>query len=248
VVVADTTLRRMRGLLGRRSLPTGEGVALRPAWSIHTAFMQFPIDVVFVDEDLVVLRIDPELRPFHTASCRGAREVIELAAGECARRGLAVGDRIAWASHTATVTATAGGERGHQDGVRGRVLVASRDARFVKLAKFLLDGKGIETAAVVPVDRLSATLEPDTEIDAVVLDAHDSIASSLAAANFARAKRPEVPIIVVAESDSVVRSPAGVRIYDKWDETDDFVAAVEEALDPDEPEPASVAPPLDMTS
>jgi uncharacterized membrane protein (UPF0127 family)/CheY-like chemotaxis protein len=238
----------MRGLLGRRSLPAGEGIALRPAWSIHTAFMQFPIDVVFVDEDLVVLRIDATLRPFHTAACRGAREVIELAAGECARRGLSVGDRIAWASHTATVTPTAGSERGHQDAPRGRVLVASRDARFVKLTRFLLDGKGIETAAVVPVDRLSATLTPDAEIDAVVLDAHDSIASSLTSANSARAVRPEVPIIVVAESTSVGRSPAGIRIYDKWDETDEFVAAVEDALDPVEPEPASVAPPLDLSS
>ena len=43
-VIADRALRRMRGLLGRRTLPEGEGMLLRPAPSIHTAFMRFPID------------------------------------------------------------------------------------------------------------------------------------------------------------------------------------------------------------
>ena len=98
VTVADSTWRRMRGLLGRRTLPSGEGIVLRPAWSIHTAFMHFPIDVVFIDAEQVVMRVEPSLRPFKTASCRGAREIVELPAGECERRGLAAGDRIAWAS------------------------------------------------------------------------------------------------------------------------------------------------------
>jgi len=248
VKIADTYMTRTVGLLGRKTLPRGEGVVLRPSFSIHTFFMRFPIDLIFLDQDLVAIKLAENLRPFRTSSCRGAREVVELAAGECARRGLSVGDRVAWASHTATATAAVGGERGHPDGPRNRVLVASRDARFVKLARFLLDGKGIETAAAVPSDRLTATLTRDAEIDAVVLDAHDSLASSLTAANAARAVRPEVPIIIVAESLSAERSPAGVRIYDKWDETEAFVAAVEDALARDEPEPDSVAPPLDMTS
>ncbi|HXF97688.1 MAG TPA: DUF192 domain-containing protein, partial [Gaiellaceae bacterium] len=102
VVVADRATRRMRGLLGRRYLREGEGMVLRPAWSIHTAFMRFPIDVVFLDADQVVIKIEPNVRPWRTVSCRGAREVVELAAGECKRRGLEVGDRVAWASRTLT--------------------------------------------------------------------------------------------------------------------------------------------------
>ena len=90
----------MRGLLFRRSVKSDEGVVLRPSFSIHTAFMQFPIDVVFLDQDLRVLRIADSVRPFRTASCRGSREVVELRAGECERRGLVVGDRVAWASTT----------------------------------------------------------------------------------------------------------------------------------------------------
>src|SRR4029078_10025622 len=98
VRVADTLRRRMWGLLGRKNLPSNEGILLRPAWSIHTAFMRFPIDVVFIDPEQIVLRIEPELRSSKTASCRGALEVVELAAGECAQRGLEAGERVAWGS------------------------------------------------------------------------------------------------------------------------------------------------------
>jgi uncharacterized membrane protein (UPF0127 family) len=220
----------MRGLLGRRSLPVGEGIALRPAWSIHTAFMQFPIDVVFLDEDLVVLKIDAELRPFHTAACRGAREVVELAAGECARRGLAVGDRIAWASQATTTVAVVPGGAPEPLEVRyrGSVLIASRDARYVKLTRFLLDGKGIETvAAPVPAEKLSEALETNDDIDAVVLDANDAVAPALAAANAARVLRPEVPVLIVGETRARERTPVGARIFDKWNESDDLLAALE---------------------
>ena len=50
--VADTWVRRLRGALFRRTLPSDEGCVLRPSFSIHTMFMQFPIDVVFLDQDL----------------------------------------------------------------------------------------------------------------------------------------------------------------------------------------------------
>src|SRR5437660_6063403 len=85
--VADRPLVRMRGLLGRRSLPEGEGLLLEPAPSIHTAFMRFPIDVVFLDAQMRVVKLVPHLRPWRTASSRRAHAVLELAAGECARRG-----------------------------------------------------------------------------------------------------------------------------------------------------------------
>ena len=93
-VVADTVPARLKGLLGRRGLPQGEGLLLRPSAAIHTWFMRFPIDAVFVDRDLVVVGIRPELRPWRAAGRRGARAVLELAAGEAGRRGLRVGDRL----------------------------------------------------------------------------------------------------------------------------------------------------------
>ena len=93
-LVAATPFTRLRGLLGRRSLPSGQGILLRPAGSIHTFFMRFAIDAVFLDDELRVLHIAADLGPWRAAGKRGARAVLELPAGECARRGLAVGDQV----------------------------------------------------------------------------------------------------------------------------------------------------------
>jgi uncharacterized membrane protein (UPF0127 family)/CheY-like chemotaxis protein len=231
VVVADRWTRRLRGLLGRRRLDPGEGLLLRPSFSIHTAFMRFPIDAVFLDHDLVALKIVEGLRPFRTASCRGAREVVELSAGECARRGHKVGDRVAWASQWAMTpgTAATGGRVRSEMEPRGRVVIASRDARFVKLVRFLLEGKGIE-AAVVTNGKLEEALEREAEVDAVVLDAQDAVSATLATANAARTLRPEVAILNAGESTAAERAPLGIRLYDKWNETDELLAAVEDLL------------------
>src|SRR6476661_2516738 len=92
--LADSPLPRMRGLIGRRGLPAGEGMLLRPAPSIHTAFMRFPIDALFLDRELRVLDIRESLPPWRVASEHRARAVLELPAGECARRRVQVGDRL----------------------------------------------------------------------------------------------------------------------------------------------------------
>jgi uncharacterized protein len=93
-VLADTALTRMKGLLGRSALPSGEGIWLKPASSVHMAFMRFAIDAVFLDSDDRVVKIAAELRPWRLAGSRGAKSVIELPAGEAQRRGLKAGDRL----------------------------------------------------------------------------------------------------------------------------------------------------------
>lgn len=94
VEIADRPRLRMRGLLGRDSLPPGEGMLLQPAPSIHTAFMRFTIDAVFVDGTLRVKRIVEHLRPFRIAWARRSWGVLELAEGEVARRGVDLGDQL----------------------------------------------------------------------------------------------------------------------------------------------------------
>jgi uncharacterized membrane protein (UPF0127 family) len=93
-VLADTALMRMKGLLGRHELPRGEGILLKPASSVHMAFMRFPIDAVFLDRDLRVVKIADDLRPWRAAGSRGAKAVLEIPAGEAGRRGVRVGDRL----------------------------------------------------------------------------------------------------------------------------------------------------------
>jgi len=95
--LADSPVTRLKGLLGRAGLEQGQGRLLRRASSIHTFFMRFPIDVVFLDRALVVLRIEDGVDPWRAACRRGAKAVLELPAGESARRGLAVGDQLSFA-------------------------------------------------------------------------------------------------------------------------------------------------------
>ena len=92
--VADNPWTRLRGLLGRGVLEPGEGLLIRPAGSVHTFFMRFAIDVVWLDRDLRVLDVRPNLQPWRMAGRRGARAALELAAGECERVGLRAGDRL----------------------------------------------------------------------------------------------------------------------------------------------------------
>jgi uncharacterized protein len=84
---------RMRGLLGRASLAPGEAMLFRPASSIHMFFMRFAIDAIFCDRGLVVVDVVHDLRPGKMASRKGAKVVIELAAG--AAEGVQAGDRLA---------------------------------------------------------------------------------------------------------------------------------------------------------
>ena len=90
-LLAETALARLRGLLGRSGLSSDEGMLLRPASSIHTAFMRFAIDAVFLDREDRVLKVAAELSPWRMAACKGARAVLELPAGEAQRRGLRPG-------------------------------------------------------------------------------------------------------------------------------------------------------------
>jgi uncharacterized membrane protein (UPF0127 family) len=92
--VADTPLGRLRGLLGRRELPPGSGLLLERSGAIQTCFMRFAIDAVFLDAERRVLRVRSDLRPWRVAGARGARSVLELAAGEAERRGVSVGERL----------------------------------------------------------------------------------------------------------------------------------------------------------
>jgi uncharacterized membrane protein (UPF0127 family)/CheY-like chemotaxis protein len=230
VVVADRAHRRMRGLLGRKYLRQGEGMVLRPGWSIHTAFMRFPIDAVFLDADQVVIKIEHEVGQWRTVSCRGAREVVELSAGECRRRGLEVGDRVAWASRSAAdarADRAAGVFEDEVDEPRARVLVASRDPRFLRLARFLLGGRDFEVEELTSPERLPEAILDQT-VDIAVLDGADTVAEAFRTANAARARRPEVPVVIAADTGG--KSPSGMRVFDRWNETEELLQDVERLL------------------
>ncbi|HID57063.1 TPA: DUF192 domain-containing protein [Candidatus Poribacteria bacterium] len=95
IKVADTFWSRFLGLLGRKGISPGEGVLLLPCSSVHTLFMRFAIDVLFLDERMKVVKVLPSLKPYRFSPIvRGAHSVLELAEGEIERIGIEVGDLL----------------------------------------------------------------------------------------------------------------------------------------------------------
>jgi uncharacterized membrane protein (UPF0127 family) len=217
-VLADTLPRRLRGLLGTRELIPGEGIVLRPGWSIHTAFMRYPIDVVFVDADQVVLRTVEALRPWRTALCRGAHDVVELANGECARRGLEAGDRVTWAARPElrpTEAAAASGRVRSPQAAHTRVLLATGDDRFLRLARFLLTRNQFEVQATKRIVN-AATLVDRSQPHVVVIDAADSLGDAARAVAAIEALHPHVGVVVVCDGEPP-RWTTGLKVTEKWE-------------------------------
>ena len=75
---ARDPLARLLGLAGLRALPPATGLLLPRTRSIHTFGMRFPLDLVWIDPEERVLRIDRDVHPWRVCSCRGARAVVEL--------------------------------------------------------------------------------------------------------------------------------------------------------------------------
>ena len=93
--VADTSLSRMVGLLGKNSLDAGTGLLIIPSQAVHTVAMRFPIDVVFVDRNCRVVHVQPALAPYRISGLHWrARCVLELPVGTIAETGTGVGDEL----------------------------------------------------------------------------------------------------------------------------------------------------------
>lgn len=97
VEVATTRTARRRGLLGRASLPAGCAFVLAPCRAVHTVGMAFAIDVLFVDEDGLVLKIVEHMSGWRVALSPAAAVTIELWAGAAAAMDVQVGDRLSLA-------------------------------------------------------------------------------------------------------------------------------------------------------
>lgn len=87
---------RLLGLLALPRLRPGEALALQPCGSVHTCFMRYAIDVVYLDADDIVIKVVPALAPWRVSACWGARTTLEMAAGEAARLQVRAGTHICW--------------------------------------------------------------------------------------------------------------------------------------------------------
>jgi uncharacterized protein len=97
IEVADTAVRRVKGLLGRECLEDGQGLLFKGCSSLHTFFMRFPIDIIFLDRDFKVLKISADVKPFKlVAAPLRAYYALELPRGAAARSETRVNDHLSF--------------------------------------------------------------------------------------------------------------------------------------------------------
>ncbi len=93
--VADTSAKRRTGLLKHERLEAGEGLWIVPCESVHTFFMKFPIDLVYLDKKRKVRKVRHAVPPWRLSACLTAHSILELPAGTVAESGTSVGDELA---------------------------------------------------------------------------------------------------------------------------------------------------------
>lgn len=95
VEVASSFWSRGKGLIGRRDLPAGFGLVIKPCGSIHMFFMSIPLDVVHVDRHGRIVKILHEIKPWRSGPIvLRSKWVVELPAGAARTTGTQVGDVI----------------------------------------------------------------------------------------------------------------------------------------------------------
>jgi uncharacterized protein len=92
VEVADTAAKRSKGLLGRSGLPRGHAIWIAPCEAVHTFGMQFAIDLIYLDRQHRIRKIQSNVRPWRISACLRAHSVVELPGGSI--RDISVGDVV----------------------------------------------------------------------------------------------------------------------------------------------------------
>lgn len=93
--IARVYWRRLFGLMGKKPLSQGEALIIDPCLSVHTHWMRFAIDVIYVSKENIVVGIDRNLKPWRLGRFyKRVQYVVELLAGSAAATGTQVGDAL----------------------------------------------------------------------------------------------------------------------------------------------------------
>jgi uncharacterized protein len=95
--VADSGAKRNKGLLGRKGVDAGGGLWIVPCESVHTFFMQFPLDLVYLDRKNVVKKIRENVPAWRLSMCLSAHSILELPAGTIRATQTERGDMVEFA-------------------------------------------------------------------------------------------------------------------------------------------------------
>lgn len=92
--IASSFFHRLKGLMLKKGMGGNEALIFYRATSIHTFFMRFSIDIVFLNRQMKVKRLVNSLSPWRAVACRGAYLTIELPAGKIAASNIDLGDEL----------------------------------------------------------------------------------------------------------------------------------------------------------
>jgi uncharacterized protein len=92
--LADTSEKRRTGLLKHTGLAPGEGLWIVPCESVHTFFMKFPIDLVYLDKKHKVKKVRHAVPAWRLSACLFAHSILELPAGIARDTGTQPGDEL----------------------------------------------------------------------------------------------------------------------------------------------------------
>ncbi|MCF7887609.1 MAG: DUF192 domain-containing protein [Candidatus Omnitrophica bacterium] len=92
--VASGFFQRLFGLMFRNNMGENQALIFYQASSMHTFFMCFPIDIIFLDRQMIIKRIVNSLSPWRVAFCKGAHVTIELSADKVKQNNISLGDKI----------------------------------------------------------------------------------------------------------------------------------------------------------
>ena len=93
-ISAESSETRRTGLLKHTSLPDGEGLWIVPCEAVHSFFMKFSIDVLYLNKDKTVRKIRHDMKPWKMSFCLPAHSVLELPAGTAMRTKTEPGDQL----------------------------------------------------------------------------------------------------------------------------------------------------------
>ena len=97
--LADTSEKRRTGLLKHDRLAPGQGLWIVPCESVHSFFMKFAIDLVYLDRNKKVRKIRHRMVPWRVSACLSAHSILELPAGALAASGTLAGDQLEIEEH-----------------------------------------------------------------------------------------------------------------------------------------------------
>jgi uncharacterized protein len=92
--VADTSEKRRTGLLKHDHLDPGQGLWIVPCESVHSFFMKFAIDLIYLDRNKKVRKVRHRMVPWRVSACLTAHSILELPAGVVAASGTQAGDQL----------------------------------------------------------------------------------------------------------------------------------------------------------